>query len=154
MKEEGTPLSTVLDKSFVAPKVIAIPRSITPVKSTADITEEKVPPEVPIKNMVSIAMSAGYLPLQGTKLFVSIARSRSLGESMIRHPTTPAALHPKPMHMVSVILQNKKTLRLVLEFCFMAQCICGQVLTYLIMIISVRIAKINTFSGYIFIILL
>jgi hypothetical protein len=41
----------------------------------------------------------GNLPLQGTKLFVIIAIKRSLGESMIRQPTIPAALHPKPMHM-------------------------------------------------------
>jgi hypothetical protein len=28
-----------------------------------------------------------------------MAIKRSLGESMIRQPTIPAALHPKPMHM-------------------------------------------------------
>lgn len=41
---------------------------------------------------------AGNLPLHGTKLFVSIARILSRGESIIRHPTTPAALQPKPIH--------------------------------------------------------
>ena len=29
-----------------------------------------------------------------------MAMSRSLGESMMRQPTIPAALQPKPMHMV------------------------------------------------------
>ncbi len=45
----------------------------------------------------------GNLPLQGTKLLVIMAIRRSLGESMIRQPTMPAALHPKPMHMTAEI---------------------------------------------------
>ena len=44
------------------------------------------------------------LPLQGTKLLVRMASMRSRGESMILHPTIPAALQPKPMHMVSACL--------------------------------------------------
>jgi hypothetical protein len=35
---------------------------------------------------------------------VRIAIRRSRGESMIRHPITPQALHPNPMHMVYTIL--------------------------------------------------
>ena len=50
--------------------------------------------------MLSV-ISKGNLPLQGTKAFVSIAISFSLGESIILHPTTPAALQPNPMHIVS-----------------------------------------------------
>ncbi len=46
----------------------------------------------------------GNLPLQGTKLLVRMAKRRSLGESIIRQPTMPAALQPKPMHMVSTFL--------------------------------------------------
>ena len=42
----------------------------------------------------------GNRPLQGTKLFVSIASNLSRGESMILHPTTPAALQPNPIHIV------------------------------------------------------
>jgi hypothetical protein len=34
---------------------------------------------------------------------VKIASSRSRGDAMILHPTTPQALQPKPMHMVSEI---------------------------------------------------
>jgi hypothetical protein len=45
----------------------------------------------------------GNLPLQGTKLLVIMAISRSLGESIIRQPTMPAALHPNPMHMSAEI---------------------------------------------------
>lgn len=39
------------------------------------------------------------LPLHGTNEFVSIAIKRSLGELIMRHPVTPAALQPKPIHM-------------------------------------------------------
>lgn len=42
--------------------------------------------------------------MQGTKLLVKMAISLSLGESMIRHPTQPAALQPNPMHMVIICL--------------------------------------------------
>ena len=54
--------------------------------------------------MVMRAISVGNLPLQGTKLFVKMATSRSRGESIIRHPVMPAALQPNPMHMVSACL--------------------------------------------------
>ena len=47
-----------------------------------------------------MAISAGNRPLQGTKLLVSIAISRSLGESMMRQPVIPAALQPKPIAIV------------------------------------------------------
>ena len=42
--------------------------------------------------------------LQGTKLLVRIASMRSRGEALMRQPVTPAALQPKPMHMVSACL--------------------------------------------------
>ena len=51
-----------------------------------------------------IAIRVGNRPLQGTKLLVMVAISRSRGESIMRQPTTPAALQPKPMHMVSACL--------------------------------------------------
>ena len=38
-----------------------------------------------MKNIVDIAIKVGNLPLQGTKLFVSIAINLSLGESIILH---------------------------------------------------------------------
>ena len=53
------------------------------------------------KNIAIIAISMGKRPLHGTKLFVIMAIRRSLGESIILHPTMPAALQPKPMHIVS-----------------------------------------------------
>ena len=52
------------------------------------------------KKMSIIAMRAGNRPLQGTKLLVSTAISRSRGDSIILQPVTPQALQPKPIHMV------------------------------------------------------
>lgn len=74
-----------------------------PDKIPADNTVENDPVAPPIKNMVIIAIMVGKRPLQGTKLLVIIAIRRSLGESMIRQPTIPAALQPKPMHMLEII---------------------------------------------------
>ena len=73
------------------------------IASTAnvDAMEEKIPvKKLPIK-MVAIVIKKGNLPLHGIKLLVKIPISFSLGESIILHPTTPAALQPNPMHMVS-----------------------------------------------------
>ena len=53
---------------------------------------------------VASMISVGKRPLQGTKLFVRIATSRSRGESMTRVAITPAALQPKPIAMVSACL--------------------------------------------------
>ena len=63
--------------------------------------ELKNPPDTPTKNIVIIAIKVGNRPLHGTKLLVSMANNRSLGESIILQPTTPAALHPKPIHIVN-----------------------------------------------------
>ena len=74
---------------------------IDAVKKNAARNEEP-PPEAPIKNIVITEISMGNLPLQGTKLLVSmasIASSRSRGESIMRQPTAPAALQPKPIQM-------------------------------------------------------
>ncbi len=81
------------------------PSRMTPVSSRADEQgPAPKPPAVPTKNMVMMAIRVGNRPLQGTKLLVSMAMSRSRGESMMRQPTTPAALQPKPMHMVRACL--------------------------------------------------
>ena len=100
MKEEGSPRKSVTESSFVAAKVMRTLKRIRAVRRSAEVAEERNPPVVPTKKTVRMAMRAGNRPLQGTKLLVRMARSLSLGESMMRHPTTPAALHPRPMHMV------------------------------------------------------
>ena len=87
------------DRNLVTKKVIPTLNTITPVSIKDDNTESPNEPPVPTKNIVIRAIKVGKRPLHGTKLFVSMASSRSRGESIIRHPTTPAALQPKPMHM-------------------------------------------------------
>ena len=77
-------------------KVMPTLKTITAVISSAGSREELLPA---VKNIVSRAISVGKRPLQGTKLLVSMASSRSRGESIMRLPTMPAALQPKPMAM-------------------------------------------------------
>ena len=84
--------------------VAKMPISIITVKNKADSKEEAMFVLVPTKNIVSIAIRVGKRPLHGTKLFVRIASSRSRFESIILHPTTPAALQPNPIHIVSACL--------------------------------------------------
>ncbi len=90
----------VIDSSLEMTRVMNIPKMITPDRMAADNTVEKGPAAPLTKNMAMIAIMVGYRPLQGTKLLVIMAISRSLGESMMRQPMIPAALQPKPMHMV------------------------------------------------------
>ena len=101
IKEDGKPFNIVFDNILDINKVIHIPKTI--IANTVKVaTIELLGPvnKLPIK-IVAIVISIGNLPLHGTKLFVSIAIIFSLGESIILHPTIPAALHPNPMHIVS-----------------------------------------------------
>lgn len=59
---------------------------------------------LPTKYMLITVISNGNLPLQGTRLFVSIAISFSRLESIILQPVTPTALQPSPIHIVSACL--------------------------------------------------
>ena len=93
-----------MDRALETAKVINTPRTMNIVRSRADKRDSKAPPDTPTKNMDIMAIRVGNLPLQGTKLLVIMAMIRSLGESMMRHPTIPAALHPNPMHMVRACL--------------------------------------------------
>lgn len=93
---DGTPFKIVTDKSFEIKRVSATPDKINNVRYKAESNEPPVPEA---KNAVITAISVPNLPLHGTNEFVSIAISLSLGECIIRQPVTPAALHPKPMHM-------------------------------------------------------
>ena len=61
-----------------------------------------LPANAPAIKIVAIVIKNGNRPLHGTKLFVIIAINLSLGESIIRHPVTPHALHPNPMHIVII----------------------------------------------------
>lgn len=88
----------VTDNTLEIKSVIKMPRIMIPDRIPADKTVVRDPAVPLIKNMVMIAIMVGKRPLQGTKLLVIMAINRSLGESMIRHPTIPAALQPNPMH--------------------------------------------------------
>ena len=99
MKEEGSPFNIVEERIFEKTRVTNIAINIMNPKIAADKS-----PDDMAKKIVIIVISIGNLPLQGIKLFVKIAISLSLGESIILHPTTPAALHPKPIHIVRACL--------------------------------------------------
>ena len=77
---------------------------ITKITDMVETREAPKPCIVPAIKIVAMDIKNGNLPLQGTKLFVKIAISLSLGESIILQPTTPAALQPKPMHIVIICL--------------------------------------------------
>ena len=100
IKDDGIPFNTVFDRILETIKVIPIPSSITNNTMIVDTIDEK-PPKLFAKNMVAIVIKNGNLPLHGTNPFVNIDINLSLGESIILHPTTPAALQPNPMHIVS-----------------------------------------------------
>ena len=104
-KADGLPRSTVTLSSHVAPNVSPTLSTSAAVSSSA-LTSE-LPPAA-AKNMVMSAMSAGNRPLHGMRLLVSTASSRSRSESMMRQPTTPAALQPRPMHIVSACLPHAR----------------------------------------------
>ena len=80
---------------------MTIPMIIVPVKINAELIELSAVKDSPMKNIPIIEIRSGKRPLQGTKLFVNIAISLSLGESIMRHPIIPQALQPNPMHIVS-----------------------------------------------------
>lgn len=98
VKEDGVPFKMVLDKIFdVNSVIITLPTIRNANKILLPIVD---PVLTPTKKMVMTLISAGNLPLHGTKEFVKIAINLSLGESIIRQPVTPAALHPKPIHIL------------------------------------------------------
>ena len=101
VKKEGTPFNMVRDSSQEARKVAAMPKRMTPVSRRAARALEEKAPAAPVKNRVMRVRITGKRPLHGTKLLVRMAMRRSLGESMMRQPVTPAALQPKPMQRVS-----------------------------------------------------
>ena len=100
-KDDGIPFKIVLDNIFDIISVSNIPKTI--IKSTAnvEIAVLYTPVKYPPIKIVEIAIKNGNLPLQGIKLFVKIPINFSLFESIILHPTTPAALQPSPIHIVN-----------------------------------------------------
>ena len=91
----------VFDKILDTKSVINTPNTIMPVMVVVAIIVWNGFFAVPAIKIVVMVINVGKRPLQGTKKFVIVAISLSLGESMILQPITPAALHPKPIHMVN-----------------------------------------------------
>jgi hypothetical protein len=100
VKLEGTPCRMVWERNQETNRVIRTPartrRTTSPAARKVPVRPEASPP----MKMLARVMRRGKRPLQGTKLLVRMASSRSRGESIIRQEITPAALQPKPMHMV------------------------------------------------------
>ena len=61
--------------------------------------------------IVAMRIWVGQRPLHSEKLLVMIAINRSRGLSITRVATTPAALHPNPMHMVNACFPCAPALR-------------------------------------------
>ncbi|MNN11974.1 hypothetical protein D3C81_1249500 [compost metagenome] len=97
-------MSNVFDNSQDVKNVNAIPRIA--MKITANMATEpdhlagtKIP-----KKRLAIKICVGHLPLHSEKLLVMIAINFSRGLLIILVATTPAALQPKPILMVSACL--------------------------------------------------
>lgn len=101
INEDGIPFRIVFDNILEISNVSIIPNKIIPSTETV-ATKDCIPPvkNPPIK-IVAIQIKNGNLPLHGIKLFVRIDTNFSLGESIILLPTTPQALQPSPIHIVS-----------------------------------------------------
>ena len=96
--DTASPRKTVAERMRDTSSVKPTLAAMTPVSSSAP------PAALPAKNTEHRKISSGNRPLHGAKLLVRMAISRSRGESMMRQPVTPQALHPKPMHMVRLCL--------------------------------------------------
>ncbi len=92
------------DKNFETPRDVK-----TAIITKAQRKSEESRPVVcePDRNMQIRHIIAGKRPLHGMKELVSMAISRSLGESIILAPVTADALHPKPMHVIRGLSGSK-----------------------------------------------
>ena len=97
VKADGIPRRSVADSSLDTARVTAIAKRI---KSVRMIEAGNVD-LLFTKKIVITDTNRGNRPLHGIKLLVKVAIKRSRGESMILHPTTPAALQPSPIHIES-----------------------------------------------------
>ena len=101
-KADGTPFKNVFDKIHDTISVIPTASNIKPRSINADIPDRIAPVRDAVKNIEIREIRVGKRPLQGMKLLVIIAISRSLGESIILQPVTPAALQPNPIAMDNI----------------------------------------------------
>ncbi len=94
LNADASPRSSERERAHDVRNVSPIPRSATATTADAVTTPARADgTRAPMKSD-AIRICVGQRPLQSEKLFVMIAISRSLGLSMIRVATIPAALHP------------------------------------------------------------
>ena len=77
VNDEGRPFKRVDDSNLDTRRVIMMLKMIISVSNKDETKEEAIPEKLPTKNTVIRAIRSGNLPLQGTRLFVSIAIMRS-----------------------------------------------------------------------------
>ena len=99
VNDDGVPRRRVTERNFDISRVMPTQSRRTPTIAAADAV--RLSPR-----QVSAARRAGKRPLQGTSELVRMAIRRSRGESMMRHPVTPAALHPRPINIVRLCLPH------------------------------------------------
>ena len=81
-KEDGIPLSMVLERILDIKRVINIPSKITHVIVKTPKNDEKRPVEAPAIKIADIAIKVGKRPLHGTNTLVIIAINLSLGNRL------------------------------------------------------------------------
>ena len=102
IKEVELPFNNVLDNILEINNVKIIPSKIANTTAKVEIILDLNPVYAPAIKIVDIAIKKGYLPLHGTNEFVIAEIILSCGVSIILVPTTPAALQPKPIHIVII----------------------------------------------------
>jgi hypothetical protein len=102
--DEGAPASRVRDRIRAMKNVAATPTSEIATRLRTAASRPKPGGAAAETKMLATRIRMGQRPLQGTRLFVRVAMSRSRGESMMRVATTAAALQPNPIAMVSACL--------------------------------------------------
>ncbi len=98
------PRSTVRDSNHEAKNIAATPSTATVTTAEADTSPARCAGARAPTKMVAMRICVGHRPLHSEKLLVMIAIRRSRGLSITLVATTPAALQPNPMHMVSACL--------------------------------------------------
>ena len=107
----ASPRSTVRVRSQLDANIARMPINVTVTTAIAETSPPSAAgTSAPMKSD-AMRICVGQRPLQSEKLLVMIATSRSRGLSITRVATTPAALQPKPMHIVSACLPCAPTRR-------------------------------------------
>ena len=104
MKLLASPLRTVRDSTAETINVTTTPIITTITKEPAAARDAKTGGNEAVTKIVASIIRVGKRPLQGMKLLVRIAISRSCDESITRAAMTPAALPPNPMLILNACL--------------------------------------------------